>query len=259
MDTPFPRAAEGVVKNILRDCRVYAEETVKLTAERLQAVMVHAVRSVDAVVAAMGHTPPNTTHRAYDSILCKYMVALLKNEAPRGINSPEDTPLHPNDCAAEAKAEAKRQQGVEREVKRQREEEGLEEKRASAKRRRAEAQDAEVVMERKRAESVQRFLKERCTLEEYRTDVAAWKVRAFTPFNALWKAYQVWAEEQSGGGVAPTSNSFGRLLTPFVGGSKHHRLNMDFQPKYTWNLWNQKCLTDPAKRIRGRFGVRFQN
>ena len=167
MDTPFPRAAEGVVKNILRNCRVWAEETVKLTAERLQAVMVHAVRSVDAVVAAMGHTPPNTTHRAYDSNLCKYMVALLKNETTATIRSPEDTPLHPNDCVGNEK----RKFEAEREEERVEDRRLAEVKRVSAKRRREEARNAaglEEERQEKRKKSVQRFVKECCVVEEYR-------------------------------------------------------------------------------------------
>ena len=129
MDTPFPRAAEAIVSHTLRDCKVHAKETAKVRYETLRDVMVHAVRSVDAIVAAMGHTPPTTTHRAYDRKLRRFLKQYFDSKSQSPIASPEDTPLDPKDCVAKAKVEAKRKLGEEKVAKRKRGEEERELKR----------------------------------------------------------------------------------------------------------------------------------
>ena len=108
-----------------------------------------------------------------------------------------------------------------------------------------------------------------CVLERYRSVDAngapCKTVRTFTPFDALWKAYLGWLE--AGGAAAAglhgpatvyTSNCFGRLLTPIVGVSKAQLCNQNLEPSGTLSLWDPRCLANPQKQSKGRFGIRFK-
>ena len=237
--TPFPRAAEVVLHYLFQNCRLYALETVKASPERLKAALDHAVKCVDVAVDDMGHAAPVTTHRAYDGNLCKYMIELLNNaEPPTPIKAPEDTPLSPYDCVAEAQLEAKRHRVEEREAKRRRVE---------------EAPGGKV----SQANTVQRFVQERCVLERYRADVAGGApYPTFTPFIALWETFKLWCRGNTD--MVDNEKLFGRLLTPITGGSKSRRFNKKRVPSDTWGEWTEAHRTDPRKLAKGRVGIRFK-
>ena len=193
--TPFPRAAEAVAKRLLKACVVHGSETVQAPLALIESVFRHAVGLVNDALVALGHKPTRLIHRAYGRRLRVWILARFDGDAPPNIDSPQNTPLDERDLDGDLRLASKRRR---LDCKRQREEEDVDVKRAQS-------------------SAVKRFIAARCVQETFRSDVD-WKVRAFTPFDALWKAYQSWQEKSEGEAIVHTSNQFGRLLTPIVCG-----------------------------------------
>ena len=252
--TPFPRAAEAVAKRLLKACVVHGSETVQAPLALIESVFRHAVGLVNDALVALGHKPTRLIHRAYGRRLRVWILARFGGDAPPNIDSPQNTPLDERDLDGDLRLASKQQR---LDCKRQREEDIVDAKRRRLDcKRKREEEDANV--KRAQSNAVKRFIAARCVLETYRSDVD-WKVRAFTPFDALWKAYQSWQEKSEGEEIVHTSNQFGRLLTPIVGTSEAHRLNTRKEPPDTCVLWSPKCRLNSREKERGRYGLRFKD
>lgn len=260
--TIYSRAAEKVAKMLLVSSVIHGQETVRAPLSAIIAAFELAVRLVHDAVQTLGHVAHEQTHQAYEQNLQAYVAARLGgNLEVAPIDSPQDTPLHPDDVHTQNEQRDKTMRRVERIAKRKRLIEDAAEKRVVAANKKRKRLESVAEEQQAHVKGVEGFLEDMCVLEQYRTvmyGTTSTKVRTFTPVDALWKAYVFWGGENPHQAILSSSKQFGIFLTPIVGPTKKSRFIKSTEPPDTWALWSIASNTDSRHQERGRFGIRFK-